>query len=372
MNSSSVPSSRDDRIDALRGLFLVLMAVNHIPSELHRWTDHSLGFFSSAEGFFFLSGLLAGRVYLRRWERDGAAATWRAAWKRAGVIYAAHLATLAAVIGWIHGFHAATGAVPGHAPTIIVEHPWLAGAAAVVLRLQPALFDILPLYAGFMLLLPALLWCYERRAQGAVLAASAAVWLLGFAFAKPIAPDAFATHSFPWAAWQWPLVAGSVCGSLWAQRRLGADFVRAPWVALAALIVAWCFLVRHAYVPAFLPTPLLEALASKNFLGPLRVVNVVAVFYLLWAAAARWRGFLRIAPLEFLGKHTLPVFCAHVLAAYVIYAFPGTFDRDPAARWLGTGFMLAVMFAAAGLHARYRTAHAAMASRSAVPSGASG
>jgi len=332
------------------------MAVNHVPSELHPWTDHSLGFFSSAEGFFFLSGLLAGRVYTRRRERDGAAVARRAAWKRAGVIYGAQLLTLAVVFVWIVGFSRVTGEAPGHAPALILDRPWLAAGAAAVLALQPPLFDILPIYAVFMLSLPGLLALYSQRWQGAVLAGSVAIWLLDFWMARPIEADAFATHAFPWMAWQLPLVVGSVCGNLWATGRTEVFALRGPLLAAAALICGWCFLIRHAYVPPPMPIPLLESVSSKNFLGPLRVLNVAAAFYLLYGAATSARGLFQFRPLAFLGRHTLPVFCAHIVAAYGIYAFPSVFDATAGGRWLSTGLILAVMFAAAAAHECWKRA----------------
>jgi len=351
---NSPKPNREVRIDALRGLFLVLMAVNHVPSELHPWTDHSLGFFSSAEGFFFLSGLLAGRVYTRRWERDGAAVARRAAWRRAGAIYLAQGLTLAVVFTWTLAWHGATGTLPGHASPIIAERPLFAAGAALVLGLQPALFDILPIYAAFMLLLPGLLAIYARGWQALVLAASVGIWLAGYFWRGPIMPDELATHAFPWAAWQLPLVVGSVCGNLWARGRTEFFAVRTPVVIGAGLICAGCFLIRHAYVPPPVPIPLLESLSSKNFLGPLRVLNVAAAFYLILCAATRWAGFMRVPPLAFLGRHTLPVFCAHIVAAYGIYAFPATFDSGADARWLSTFTILGVMFAAAALHAAWQ------------------
>ncbi len=46
--------------DSLRGALLLVMALNHVPSDLRVLTDQPLGFFSAAEGFVFVSGLLAG------------------------------------------------------------------------------------------------------------------------------------------------------------------------------------------------------------------------------------------------------------------------------------------------------------------------
>ena len=64
--------ARDIRFDSLRGLLLVSMAINHLPSDLRVITDEGVGIVSSAEGFVFLSGVLAGFVYTRRLWREGA------------------------------------------------------------------------------------------------------------------------------------------------------------------------------------------------------------------------------------------------------------------------------------------------------------
>src|SRR6266850_5514249 len=54
---------RDRRLDALRGLMLVIITIDHLPSAFAAFTYQSLGFVSAAEGFVFLSGYVAGMVY---------------------------------------------------------------------------------------------------------------------------------------------------------------------------------------------------------------------------------------------------------------------------------------------------------------------
>src|SRR6267154_1723182 len=45
---------RDPRVDTLRGLFLLVMMVDHLPHHaLQRFTRQGLGFVSAAEGFVF-------------------------------------------------------------------------------------------------------------------------------------------------------------------------------------------------------------------------------------------------------------------------------------------------------------------------------
>src|SRR5580693_1644014 len=61
-----VDLKRSGLVDFLRGICLLLMTVDHLPLTLVRkFTWQTFGFFSAAEGFVFLSGLVSGLVYGR-------------------------------------------------------------------------------------------------------------------------------------------------------------------------------------------------------------------------------------------------------------------------------------------------------------------
>ncbi|EJH80513.1 TPA: OpgC domain-containing protein, partial [Vibrio cholerae O1] len=59
-------------LDSIRGLLLVLITFNHLiwysggTTILQMITHEPVGVFGAAEGFIFMSGLLAGMVYSRR------------------------------------------------------------------------------------------------------------------------------------------------------------------------------------------------------------------------------------------------------------------------------------------------------------------
>src|ERR1700716_3724342 len=61
---------RDLRIDFLRGYLVFAMVVDHVrgPSWLYAVTGGNRFFTSAAEGFIFISGLVAGMVYRRQIE----------------------------------------------------------------------------------------------------------------------------------------------------------------------------------------------------------------------------------------------------------------------------------------------------------------
>src|SRR5579859_2446938 len=64
---------RDLRIDFLRGLCVIAMIVDHVAgsSWLYALTGGNRFYTSAAEGFVFVSGLVAGRAYTRFIARDG-------------------------------------------------------------------------------------------------------------------------------------------------------------------------------------------------------------------------------------------------------------------------------------------------------------
>src|SRR5260370_42644797 len=105
--------SRDARLDALRGLFLVIMAAVHVPTPLSHLLQEPFGYTSAAEGFVFLGACLAGFVYGKTYLQADWRAMARRAWIRARQIYFVHLALVVpfALLAWAAGHP--LGA-PGH------------------------------------------------------------------------------------------------------------------------------------------------------------------------------------------------------------------------------------------------------------------
>ena len=56
-------TTRLARLDLLRGLMLVLIAINHSPFWIRIYTEEFVGYVSAAEGFVFVSAFLAGMVF---------------------------------------------------------------------------------------------------------------------------------------------------------------------------------------------------------------------------------------------------------------------------------------------------------------------
>ena len=347
MNTPAIDAGRNDGLDALRGLFLVLMTLTHLPTGLSSELGQPFGQISAAEGFVMLSAFLAGQVYLRRGMRQGFGAMRKALWSRAATVYRHHLAlfgfgiTMVLLIGILNEQDAITNLF-----TQYMASPIKTAAAGLLLIYQPALFDILPMYVMFLLLTPWVLEHARRHGWTVPLMASVVIWtaaMLGLrasfhqglmaitGLSLPMA----ATGSFNPFAWQLIWVIGLWLGTARLQG-VESPLRASPRVlALLAVLVATFLLWRHTGgqtpfgVDASGAPVNANRLIDKWDLGPLRLVNVFAWAVLIAAAGP---SIVRRVPLGFLtrlGRSSLPVFSAHLVCCLLALAWFGEPGASP-------------------------------------------
>ncbi|MDO9438882.1 OpgC domain-containing protein [Hydrogenophaga sp.] len=328
-----VPQRRWE-LDALRGLMLVLMTLTHMPTMYSLPSGQPFGFVSAAEGFVFLSAYMAGRVYGKRAQRDGLGAMQAAFFERAIKLYLCQLALLLlafTLIAWL-GVHNHQGGVTGLLEFLFLN-PQTAVPGAALLVYNPPLLDILPMYIVLMLVSPWLLRRGLRHGWSGILMVSGLLWLgeqwgLGQAlYGAAVELTGLSipykdTGAFHWTAWQALWVAG-----LWLGART-QPLPRMPlWLLVPAAAYALGMLVwRHVAGQAPLPwLPAVDVLLNKWSLGPMRVLNFASVFVVL-VSAGPWlvRVLPRVSSLELLGRHSLSVFCAHIVIALFTLAFFGS------------------------------------------------
>lgn len=326
----------------MRGLMLVLMALTHFPTRLSDPMGQPFGYVSAAEGFVLLSAYMAGMVYGTTARRKGAEPMKSAFFNRALKLYACQLVllffafTAIAGIALLEHEDAVTGLLGFY-----LEQPWVALVSAGLLLYNPALLDILPIYIVFMLVSPVLLLHGMERGWGGVLALSMLLWLgaqfgLGPAlyqsltgwFAMPLRYHDMG--AFETLAWQFLWVLGLWMGVTHSDP--DAVPTRFPrWMLLAALVFALCtFLWRHLVGQTPLPGHAgINLMFDKWHLGPLRLINVLALMVLLMHFAP-WlkRNLPRVRVLETWGKAALPVFCAHLVIALLVLALFGSVRPD--------------------------------------------
>ena len=217
---------RRTELDTLRGLFLIVMTITHLPTHFSQYSSHLFGFVSAAEGFVFLSAFLIGKIYMRKMNRSGVESVRESLMQRARQLYSWHLglilfaftiATLLALMGGRPALH--------NMLEFYIQKPVSALLGAPLLLYQPPLLDILPMYVVFIALTPGILAFALRRGWTQLLALSALLWLfaqfdgrllmlqaVNWLTHLDIAPNALG--AFDWFAWQALWIA-----ALWAGAR---------------------------------------------------------------------------------------------------------------------------------------------------------
>src|SRR5258708_10812912 len=144
-------------LEVLRGFLLLMMVVNHAPSPLRRVTDQPLGFFSTAEGFVFVSAFLAGLLFQKRAETKGFAAARSATFLRAFRIYQAHLVTVFFIFFFGGIF---LSELPGVQNILsqFFANPAAAIACSAALLFQPPFLGIFPIYILLSFFTPLAFW----------------------------------------------------------------------------------------------------------------------------------------------------------------------------------------------------------------------
>jgi hypothetical protein len=349
-----LPKARDLRLDSLRGLFLVFMTINHLPTEIRFVTDQPLGPFTAAEGFVFLSGLLAGMVYTRRLREGGRPKLLAACRTRANTIYGWHIASFLCAFVVIQGLEWIFGFCSETSPQLFYAHPFLALGLGLTLLHQPGLLDLLPMYCAFVLLLQFVLPALEAGKRIGVLAWSVAAWL-AVQWAPPI--DANPLYpillgSFNLIAWQLLFVIGVVIGHA---RVSGEAQVARPNLAVCAgavAVVGYGFYLHRLNGYRIWPDHTFGILLNKPALGLFRLANFGCVAYLVAIFGSRFPRWLTWRPLAFLGRHSLPVVAVQSVAVMMLLQFDRLFSTATHRTLTAVG-AVALLFAAAALHERW-------------------
>ncbi len=323
-NAAQIPAmKRLVELDVLRGFLLLMMVVNHAPSPLRRITDQPIGFFSTAEGFVFVSAFLAGLLFQKRAETKGFEAARTATFLRAYRIYQAHLLTLLFIF-FVGGLFLAD--LPGVQNILsqFFTNPVAAIAGSVALLFQPPLLDILPMYIVFSFLTPFAFWVAQRWGWKNVFFGSVAIWLVSQFRVQDYliqrAQDVSFIHFGPFDLFSWQLlwIGGLIFGRSLHEQKPVVQMPRA--VEFALLFVAAGFLVWRWFCIYLDLDPSRDLWwLDKWHLGPLRLLNFIAAAWFagkLLPYVRKWN--LTLRPIGAVGEHMLPIFSSQVCVSIFI------------------------------------------------------
>lgn len=325
---------RDQRIDLLRGVALVMIFINHIPGTIwEHVTTRNFGFSDAAEGFVLISGIATGLAYGAPFLTGQA--NWAQAlrpWRRALTLWLVHILVVCLILALFALTRDLTG-IPDLArrrnilPALDDPAGYL--PALAVLAHQFSYADILPMYIVLMLGAPAILFLAARWPKAVILGAVLVWFVVGLTRLKMPTYPMESGWFFNPMAWQVLFVTGIVTGlalrqgrrllpvRIWALRlAIGFLLFAAVWVRVP-VVADWgghglWLLHQNWGFPSVLTS------FNKSALHLPRLVHILALAYVLSALdVVRWLAVQpALAPLVLLGRNSLPVFAAGTVLAY--------------------------------------------------------
>ena len=305
------------------------MTLDHFGRPISYYLYQCFGFFSAAEGFFFLSGFVgllaaaskSARDPRQRWMFARAFKTWRY-----------HMATLVALA------IAGLAIMPQTAPLFksIYDHPVAGSIWSLTLVNTPEWLDVLPLYVIFLMLgpvaMPLFLKAKRKREVFLLWLPSFAVWTaaqFGLRDAvNSVFPQWIHHGDFDPFAWQCVYFSGTAVAAWWRLARGdetagNAKAVTAIRRHTPALVVAlvFCFLWSHQFIAVTIPS---EALTSKIDVWPLRFANFFVFMLGICAIVRKWPSLLDFRPTNEMGRCSIDVYTAHIVLIYIWMNVPGS------------------------------------------------
>lgn len=310
-------------IDFWRGVALVMIFINHIPGlDYSMVTLRNYAISDAAELFVFLAGCSLAFVANGQSAPKPLGQVVMRLLVRAFEIWQAQIVTISLAIAML-----AAGAIYFTDPLLLEWHG--AGPAfsdtvrssigLVLLTYQIGYFNILPLYVVLMLMAVVFI-VLARWSLALALAASVALYAatLTFTWKLPSWPAGGAWFFNP-LSWQILIVLGFL--AMVARKKYPAwdATLRRLWPAAAVIVAIGAVIVWIDYRPdpMMVPEPRYFFMFDKEFLSPVRVLNMIAVaiaFYPVFPVLSDRLG-SAVRYFSSLGRNSLPVFCVASLLA---------------------------------------------------------
>lgn len=348
-----IAGARDLRIDFMRGIALVMMVVAHteVMSVFNIFSWERFGLTTGAEGFVILSGFMLGMLNRARLQKVVLLTVSWGLYLRAWKIYRVNIIIivsfiLLAYIQHINVFEVThfTDRFSGESWSLYPVTPQIKETwfnIILYLQIGPHQTQILGLYIFLLLLSPLFLGMLQKGKVWWLLGLSLLVYSLWQRWPLRLTPSEF-EFAFPLLAWQFIFVLGMASG--WYKAEL-LSFARTPLgrgavIALVLVSLVLGFVAQNHTNPFMPPALLMHVIppdsfntfyhtwAAKNGLGPVRVLNDIALMvtvYLVltycWTPLNRLLGWFLIP----LGQHSLYTFILHVYVVLLVSQFI-TFD----------------------------------------------
>ena len=358
-------TTRDLRIDFLRGLAMVCVIVDHSKrsSHLSLVSYERFWLVTAAEVFVVLSGVVLGMVYAPRLLRDGWLAVVRALARRALVLYLAFVAVTVSILGIsLLGVDvsAVTAWDPGamswfYDPRSMSAADW---RDLLFIRYGPWAFEIVGLYVWLVLAAGPCLLLLRAIGWRWLLAISWSLYLVYHLVPVQLTSAEFETV-FPILAWQLLFVHGITIGyhrddlsAVLATRAtpvmatIGAVSITFMAIALSNPAIGGPSWLQWSVVSPERFAALYERYFALSDLGIGRLLNLAVALPFGYAVLSwGWAAFEKVQALFVtLGQCSLGAFVLHVYGLLLLDRLP-----FPEAIWINTVIQLALIAGIAAL-----------------------
>src|SRR4051794_6286978 len=316
--------SRDLRVDFFRGVALWWIYTDHIPGDV--LGDYSLRNFAmcdATEVFVLLAGFGAGLAYGSVMDRQGylyaAADTLRRIW----TLYIAHIFLFVVYTAQVAYSAAALDRVFYLEETrldVLADAPYRAMLEALLLRFQPNLLNILPLYVALLLMFVIALPLLRQP-----------LLLFFTSFAGYLLVRVTGINMPAWTgegwyfnpfAWQFLFMIGAILAyapPAMPRRRWPIDLA-SILILLAGVLVIWV-IDTHPRILASMPASVIRFVITEDKTGlhPFRLLSILSLAWLVMRAVPQDAAWLRkrlAAPLVLMGQNSLPVFCSGIFLGF--------------------------------------------------------
>jgi hypothetical protein len=331
-------TARDLRVDFFRGLALWWIYTDHIPGDV--LGDLSLRNFAmcdATEVFVLLAGYGAGLSYGTRLGRAGYISTAADVVRRAWTLYIAHIFLFVLFTAQVTYSATALNRLNYLEETrldVLGDDPYRSILEALLLRFQPSLLNILPLYVVLLIFFAATIWLLRWPRV-----------LFGLSFAIYLVVRFTSLNLNAWGedgwffdplAWQFLFIIGVLlaCSPMRppSHPRL---FDIAATVVIALGVMVTTVIEPHPHLlDWFVGSKVFHYLVveDKTGLYPFRLLSILALTWLCVRVIRFDQPWLRspwAAPLVLIGQNSLPVFCSGIVFGFLARLGLEYDDRAP-------------------------------------------
>lgn len=313
------------QFDFFRGLMLVIMMFNHLmyfplnslKSTIYPFTYETFGFFTAAEGFIFLSGLVLGVVYTKKLKKQGKLAFDTALYKRALFVYKYHIGSfLFVTLLFYIPLYNTYWSDSWESQRMLRDAPFYTFLKAIFLLHQTNLLDILSLYVLYILMVPSMTNLLNNNRHKLFFFCIILLWSFG-QFRPQLYLESISSFHFGWFeafSWQSLFFIGYFIGYQYSMQKIIPFKFNKILFQLSLTIFLLGFFFKHFYsIPKAYDT-----LFSVRNLGLFRIVNFLALAYLIYLVSKRKSHWFKSSFFIQLGQNSIYVFVYHIGLCYAL------------------------------------------------------